>query len=207
MDEYDEFTYFASPIYRVEKPEWVEPLSLICEEYYNQSENYYKSIDRSCELIQTPSIQNNNRVSFLRDYIIGVSKDISIHQGYDITGYNFSIEALWAQQINPGGYHVPHVHSLTTFSGIFVLESPNIEGCSYPVFEDPRPGKLMCDMFFDYNNNNNLLTTCPSIHFNNLINGTLLFFNSWLPHKFTVNKSSLPLKFLHFCVSAKLKTL
>ena len=42
----------------------------------------------------------------------------------------------------------------------------------------------------------------PQIHFNNVQAGTMMFFNSWLPHMITPNQAKYSTKFIHFILSA-----
>jgi len=43
----------------------------------------------------------------------------------------------------------------------------------------------------------------PQIHFNNVQAGTMMLFNSWLPHMITSNQSNNPTKFVHFILSQR----
>ncbi len=50
---------------------------------------------------------------------------------------------------------------------------------------------------------NEVLTATPLIHFNNVQAGTLLLFNSWLPHMITKNQSEEKTKFIHFTLGQR----
>jgi hypothetical protein len=82
--------------------------------------------------------------------------------------------------------------------GLYLLDIP--EGGSFPVFSDPRPSKLMNDFFMA---DNEVRVATPKIYFNNMVPGTFMFFNAWLPHQFTINQSQQPTKFVHFTLGCR----
>lgn len=199
----DEFCYFSSPIYRLEVPNWIQRISERCEALYEKQINFCKQNNIGTDLIQTSSIHQDPCIKPFSDFVLGQSVLVLEKQGYDTNRYNIYFDALWAQRLEVGASHNVHVHPQTILSGFYILDTQQNENSSYPIFADPRPGKLMCDLFFS-RNGPELNTIAPYIHFNNLLNGTLMIFNSWVPHIITPNNSSKPFKFIHFCVSAKL---
>lgn len=184
------FDYFPSEIYREENNEYLEGLTPYIDELEKNS--------GSCELVyQTHDGLDFFNVKKLHDYLQSRSSEILISQGYDTLKYQHKC-FLWGQKIYPGGCHLTHVHSNSQLCALYFLKTP--EKGSYPVFEDPRPGKKMGEIFFEVKESVNSAT--PEIHFNNVVPGTILYFNSWLPHKITVNNGDTPTYFMHFVFKA-----
>jgi uncharacterized protein (TIGR02466 family) len=110
-----------------------------------------------------------------------------------------SITEMWVQQFakNGGGHHSPHTHWNGHISGFYFLKCS--DKTSYPIFHDPRPGKVM-----------NQLPEKDSNSFSDavdLINikpkpGTFVFFNSYLGHEFVVDHGVEPFRFIHFNIRA-----
>jgi uncharacterized protein (TIGR02466 family) len=106
---------------------------------------------------------------------------------------------MWGQELACTGSNIMHMHSDSQVSGFYFLKTP--EGGSYPIFDDPRPAKKMSDLFAEQKEEINAAT--QQIHFNNVQPGTMMFFNSWLPHMITPNQSESPTKFVHFILSQR----
>jgi uncharacterized protein (TIGR02466 family) len=106
---------------------------------------------------------------------------------------------MWVQEFAEvgGGHHETHIHSNNHISGFYFLKCS--ENTSKPVFHDPRPGKLMTDL-----PKKNVLNIDFSTNkmFYNIKPGTLMFFNSYLPHQFEVDNGIDPFRFIHFNLKA-----
>ena len=84
---------------------------------------------------------------------------------------------------------------------LFFLETPVLG--SYPIFSDPRAGKLMIEL--EEYKTGVLNEQSSEVHFDNVIPGTVLFYNSWLSHKISSNRSESDTKFIHFILNHKRK--
>ena len=190
----NEFHYFTCPIYRVEKPEWV----VTCLDLLEPVFNIQKSRDELV-VVQTENLINNKNFIFLKEYFFNISLEVLFRQGYRLDQHDFFISNMWGQEFGCHGYNSTHVHSNTIVSGFYFLKTP--ENGPYPIFEDPRQSKLMCDLpLRDYEN---VYSSTPAIHFNNLIPGTVISTNSWIPHRFTQNHNEQTSKFIHFTLSVR----
>ena len=187
----NEFHYFPSAIYREEIPNWAALGLNLCANYFTQAGN-------TTPMCQTAGFDNDPNFSFLVDHVANRSFEILRGQGYAVDGYEAFVQ-MWAQNIEDGGGHHIHVHKNSQISGFFVLQAE--EGSTYPIFEDPRPAKLMVEL--DMANTSELTTGSSSVHFNNLLPGTLILFNSWLPHHFVSTGKNKPCKFIHFIIDLK----
>tara|TARA_R110000851_G_scaffold131165_1_gene264939 strand:+ start:858 stop:1436 length:579 start_codon:yes stop_codon:yes gene_type:complete len=185
------YSYFSSPIYREERPEWVG-------ETIEHSQKYYDQTDDSV-VKQTGHMGNDPDLGYLTSYFRDRGVSILKDQGYLTDEYEFYVSAMWAQEFGCGGGNIMHVHGDSQISGFYFLEVS--EGGSYPIFDDPRSGKKMSDLFSEQKEEVNMAT--QQIHFNNVQSGTMLLFNSWLPHMITGNQSKTPTKFIHFILSQR----
>tara|TARA_R100001163_G_scaffold2903_1_gene4391 strand:- start:2344 stop:2652 length:309 start_codon:yes stop_codon:yes gene_type:complete len=78
-------------------------------------------------------------------------------------------------------------------SGFYFLKAS--EKTSLPIFDDPRPGKIMNDL----PQKNESQVTAASSQINYSVRpGDLIVFNSYLPHQFRVDDAYEPFRFIHF---------
>ena len=194
----DCFAYFPSLIYREELTHWVDITSSACIKHYKSASDALSISDypNSC-VIQTYNVFNDPELGFLVDYFYKQSFAILENQGFDLNQYKFFISGMWAQELKNGGSHRTHVHHDSQISGFYFLETPD-KG-SYPIFHDPRPGKLSSSL--NYVHSEHITQATQDIHFNNVNPGTFMFFNSWIPHSLSNNTSTQSTKFLHFTLS------
>ena len=195
--------YFHSPIYIVEKPEWVLKTIKATDPYIKEAiklnkPNFYKHKDFGLVHHSKP-IAAEAKLNQLIEFVGNTSRDILDNQGYDTTLYNLFIRDMWVQEFakSGGGYHAPHIHSNGHISGFYFLKCS--DKTSYPVFYDPRPGKMMNMLKQKDPYKMNLST--EQIHFK-IKPGTLLFFNSYLTHEFPLDKGIEPFRFIHFNIQA-----
>ena len=197
----NEFHYFQTAVYREERPEWVEPVLRRSEPYYEAQRKRHKEENIGWPVIQTEHMGNDPELQFLGEFFGQTATGILESQGYYLEPYELRVNGMWGQEIGQGGMHEPHVHASTQMCGFFFLQTP--EWGAYPIFSDPRPGKLMTDCWTKQDGNVHLAS--PQIHFNNVIPGTFMFFNAWVPHQFTINQNQEPTKLFHFLLSAREK--
>lgn len=194
----NEFHYFPSAIYREEKPEWVPHVLKQADRHYEQQKQINKEHQVNYPVVQTGHLGNDPELFFLADYFVKTATDLLAQQGYELSRYEFYVSGMWGQEIGCTGMHEPHVHPNAQMCGLFFLDTP--EGGSYPIFSDPRPGKLMSDFFMV---DGEVRVGTPKIYFNNMSPGTFMFFNAWLPHQFSQNVTASPTKFIHFMLGCK----
>lgn len=207
----DFFNYFPSTIYREEHPEWVEHTLKACEKHFGWTQRHYvdqtgKPVDiqsgglsKTFPVLQTGHMAQDPELAFLAEYFQAAGVEILRRQGYDMSKYEFYVSGMWGQDIKCYGGHSPHVHKHSQLSGFFFIETP--AGGSYPIFLDPRQGKAMIEL--DILPSEEVTEACNAVHFNNIKPGTLMLFNSWLPHQLTMNESNTPSKFIHFILAHK----
>tara|TARA_R110002072_G_scaffold54232_4_gene142394 strand:+ start:702 stop:1280 length:579 start_codon:yes stop_codon:yes gene_type:complete len=187
----ESYAYFSSPIYREERAEWVEETLKHTQKYYEQMEP--SVVKQTTHMANDPDL--GCLASYFRDKGVSILKD----QGYLTDEYEFYVSGMWGQEFACTGSNIMHVHGDSQISGFYFLEMP--EGGSYPIFDDPRPGKRMADLWAQPSDQVTMAT--PQIHFSNVQAGTMMLFNSWLPHMVTSNQSNNPTKFIHFILSQR----
>lgn len=190
------YAYFPSVIYRKEFPEFIQESLATAEDSYAFVEQTNEFTDK---LVQTGDISADPRLVILISQILKESKEILDSQGYLVDEANFYVADIWAQKFGHSANNLQHVHPNRVLSGFYFLEVPKNSG--HPLFFDPRPGKVMSD--FPLKPGNQVSIATPTIAFDNVINGTMLIFNSWLPHLITYHYSYDPLKFIHFNIGVK----
>ena len=96
-----------------------------------------------------------------------------------------------------GGHHHLHTHWNGHISGFYFLKCSN--NTSYPIFENPRPGKSMIDL----PEKDRTKHTEAGNQFSCKVQpGSMIFFPSYLPHLYPVDEGVDPFRFLHWNVQA-----
>lgn len=188
----DAFYYFCSAIYTVEKPEFLDMVSEVSEEYLqkarpNQQDEIYPHV-------MTDSYFSDSRLSDFTNFVGETAWNILNDQGYNMQNKNVVFTEMWTQEHRKYSLMEQHTHGYgSQIIGFYFLDVP--ENSSKVIFHDPRPGKIQAEIDeFDFSN-----ATLAS----RMINfepkpGLLMLTNSWLPHSFTRNASETPMKFVHF---------
>lgn len=193
------FAYFPALVYREEHPEWVDYTNKVCAKHFEHQAKIHEEhpLPKCFPVLQTQHMADDPELGYLTGYFRDASLAILREQGYAVDNYDFYVSGMWGQDIGCFGGHAPHVHKNSLITGLFFLETP--EGGAFPVFHDPRPGKLMCDL--DPVPSNDVTPAMSQVFFNNMVPGTFLLFNSWLPHQLMPSSSEQSTKFIHFTLS------
>ena len=202
--------YFASPIYFTDKPEWVNDLNKAANPFIEQSRKTNSTLIKKRNkkfgnkgehpwVHHSTTLIGNPEFKVLQDYIGATAWNLLDGQGFDLSNHTIYITELWVQEFSKdgGGHHTLHTHWNGHISGFFFLNAS--EKTSMPVFEDPRAGRMM-----------NLLPqkdpskiTQASHQVNYIAKpGRLIFFNSYLPHMYSVDNGYEPFRFIHFNIQA-----
>jgi len=194
---------FTSPIYFGEKKEWVEKLNKVSDSYIlnAREENKNKLINNKDFAIvhhSVPLTRDENFKDFLQ-YINSNAFDILNNQGFNLTDYCLATTELWVQEFASlgGGNHTPHIHWNGHISGFYFLKCS--DKTSYPVFHDPRPGRMMNLL---PEKDTSKITSASSLAISKPIPGDFIFFNSYLQHEFVVDPGIDPFRFIHFNIQA-----
>ena len=195
----NELDIFKETIYFSEKEEWVNDLNKFSDPYIEEAKQLNKNLN-GLGIVHhsTPLIQDVNFKEFI-EFINKNSYDILNKQGYDLSNYFLATTELWAQEFSNkgGGQHTPHVHYNGHISGFYFLKCS--EKTSYPIFTDPKPGKMMSLL----PEKDNTLITNASEKINVKIKpGLFVFFNSYMTHEYVLDQGIDPFRFIHFNIRA-----
>ncbi len=192
---------FNTPVYFSEKKDWVEKVNKISDPYIQKAKKENKLINNKDFIIVHHSQSLIQDINFkeLLNYINSNAFDILNNQGFDLTNYSLATTELWVQEFPSlgGGNHSPHIHWNGHISGFYFLKCS--EKTSYPVFHDPRTGRMM--NLLPEKDASKITLASSSIHFKPEP-GTFIFFNSYLQHEFVVDHGIEPFRFIHFNIQA-----
>jgi uncharacterized protein (TIGR02466 family) len=193
------FAYFPSLVYRDEHPEWVDYTLKVAQKHFDWTAQNRPEEQKDWPLTQTNHMANDPEIKFLVDYLLAEGNTILRAQGYDVDKYELYLSGLWAQDVKGNGGTNVHIHKNSQVCGWFFLETP--EGGAYPIYHDVRMNKQMVEL--DYVQGGELTNASSTVHFNNVVPGTVLFANSWMQHQLTHNASQKQTKSVHFIISHK----
>lgn len=189
------FDYFVSSIYQIQKPEFLESVKQISEEYLKLSEEK-KEIDEIYPCVMSGSFFNDERAKDFATFIGDTAWQILQSQGYAMGNKLTYFSEMWAQEHHKHSSMEQHVHGRgAQIVGFYFLEAP--ENSSKAIFHDPRQGKVLTNLEEADKN----MATSASIAVNfTPTEGSFIFTNASLPHSFTRHANDKPLKFVHFNV-------
>jgi uncharacterized protein (TIGR02466 family) len=204
-------SYFSSPIYSIEIPEWVNDVNKVCDKYIKEAKNNNKQIIKDKEKKfgkkigdhgmshHSLSLINDLNLKELQEYIGSTSWNILDNMGYNLTGYELFWTELWVQEFGEkgGGHHEGHIHYDNHISGFYFLKCS--DKTSMPVFHDPRPTKLMTQL--PLKNETEITLGTEKIHIKPKP-GTMIFFPAYIEHQFVVDDGIEPFRFIHFNLQA-----
>tara|TARA_R100000353_G_scaffold175938_1_gene147851 strand:- start:1543 stop:2223 length:681 start_codon:yes stop_codon:yes gene_type:complete len=205
---------FPSPIWKGEAPQFVKSLNKASEPYIKKAKKNMKDqikernkvkgmtgdlgfVYHSTTLIGDPGFK------LLSQYILGTAFNLLNEQGYCLEKHQLFLTELWVQEFakDGGGHHSLHTHYNGHISGFYFLKCS--DKTSYPIFENPRPGKQMMDL---PEKDRGKKTEASNQISYKVQPGSMIFFPSYLPHLFTVDEGIEPFRFIHWNIQAIPKT-
>jgi uncharacterized protein (TIGR02466 family) len=200
--------YFPTPIWYIEKKEWLDNLISHTDKYIDNIKN--KNIELSTNnkdfgiTHHSDNLQLDENFKELSKFICETSVNILNEQGYNMEIYNLIIDSLWVQEFSKkgGGYHDSHIHSNCHISGFYFLKCS--DKTSYPIFYDSRLNKKMIQL---KEKDSSKITESSEIINIKPTPGLFVFFNSYLDHGFTLDHGIEPFRFIHFNIQALPKQL
>jgi uncharacterized protein (TIGR02466 family) len=202
--------FFINPIYVVHKPEWLKKLNKYSDPFILESKkNGKKEIDERnnkfgnkkdfAHVFHSSTLNNQKGFEELQNFVGFTAGSILDEQGFDLSNYEMVMSEFWVQEFpkSGGGHHTLHTHWNGHISGFYFLKCS--ERTSFPVFQDPRYGRQM--NLLPEKDKEKLTLASSEVNFK-VKPGTILFFNSHLPHLFTVDCGYEPFRFIHWNVSA-----
>tara|TARA_Y100001951_G_scaffold102671_1_gene109780 strand:+ start:150 stop:779 length:630 start_codon:yes stop_codon:yes gene_type:complete len=198
--------YFGSPVWIDNKPEFINSANKASDEYIKEARTKNKSLIKDTGdfglVHHSRQLLGDTRFKDFMDYIGRKAWDFLDWQGFDMKDYQTMFSEMWVQEFakKGGGYHSLHVHSNDHISGFYFLKCSS--KTSFLIFNDPRPGAQMTKL--------RLKKPTEVTHASSMVHhypkpGMLLFFNSYLPHEFSVDIGKKPFRFIHFNLQSVLK--
>ena len=212
--------YFSTPVYTIEKPEWVSSAIKATDKYIKESQkrlqpeikerkkilgnkDYLKVKDHGVSYHSTP-LNGDPNLKELEEYVGATAWNLLDEWGYDMSLYTIFYTEFWVQEFakQGGGHHSTHVHWDNHISGFYFLKCN--DKTSYPIFHDPRSGAMMTKL--PHKDKSKLSNMSDMIHFKPKP-GTLIFFPGYVPHEFAVDMGVEPFRFIHFNLQAVRNTI
>tara|TARA_R100001591_G_scaffold1478_2_gene3633 strand:+ start:1461 stop:2111 length:651 start_codon:yes stop_codon:yes gene_type:complete len=202
---------FQSAVYRAEAPQFLEEINRICDPFIVEAKKKTAPQIASREAkagkdigdiglsYHTENLMALAELYQFRRFIKSTSENILESQGYDLKDYELKFTELWCQEFanKGGGHHDTHIHWNNHISGFYFLKCS--DRTSAPLFHDPRAGKMMTQL---PEKNQNIVTMATEKVLLRPKPGTVMFFNSYLPHQFAVDNGVDPFRFIHFNLQA-----
>jgi len=196
---FTETDIFKETLYFFNKDEWLNDLNKFSDPHIEKAKQFNKDLNALGIVHHSNSlIQDINFKEFI-EFINQNSYNILDKQGYDLSNYFLATTELWVQEFpkQGGGQHTSHVHYNGHISGFYFLKCS--ENTSYPIFTDPKPGKIMSLL----PEKNKQLITNASEKINVKIKpGLFVFFNSYMTHEYMLDQGIDPFRFIHFNIRA-----
>lgn len=212
--------YFSTPVYQIEKPEWVDSAIKATDKFIKESyerdkprwkdrkkflgnKDYLKVKDHGWSYHSTP-LNGTPGLKDLEQYVGATSWNLLDEWGYDMSLYDVFFTEFWVQEFskNGGGHHDTHVHWDNHISAFYFLKCS--DKTSFPVMHDPRAGAMMTKL--PMKDKSKVSPMSDSIHFRPKP-GTLIFFPAYVPHQFTVDDGVEDFRFIHFNLQAVRKSI
>ena len=207
--------HFGTPVYRIEKPEWVTKLNKATDKYIKNAQknlqpelkerkkilgnkDYLKVKDHGLSYHSTP-LNGDPDLQEIEKYIGATAWNLLDEWGYDMKLYTMFFTEFWVQEFakQGGGHHSTHVHWDNHISGFYFLKCS--DKTSFPVMQDPRAGAMMTKL--PQKDKTKVSPMSDMINYRPQP-GMLVFFPAYLPHQFTVDDGVDDFRFIHFNLQA-----
>ena len=190
--------HFPCPIYLIDKPEFLESVSAVSEEFLAQNRKPETASDLY-PVCMSGNYADDPRIKDFAEFVGNTAWNILNDQGYAMDMFDLTFTEMWTQEHHRQSSMEQHVHGYgALIVGFYFLETP--ENCSRVIIHDPRSGKVMSDL--PQRDPSQATVASQMINFQPKP-GMLMFTNSWLPHSFTRNGADTPIKFVHFNLAAR----
>jgi hypothetical protein len=198
-DTLDQWQYFTSPVYSIDKPEFLSDVLAASNDALRKARKEKKPDD--IYPVTMGGFENEDRITAFWGYTVNTGWNLLRDQGYAMDGLETYFTEFWVQQHDKYSSMEYHLHGDCKLVAFYFLECP--KDPPRLVIHDPRPGKIMSPL-------KEADASAVSLA-SNAINfvpkpGTLMFANAWLPHSFTRNASAKPFKFLHMNLDTRPST-
>jgi hypothetical protein len=187
--------YFQTPVYKAEKPEYLDSVRTVITEKLNEVKKSRK-MHPLYPVLQTDNMFSDARIKEFVDNVGATAWNILDGQGYAMDNMTVYFQEMWGQEHHKHSLHEEHVHGAgCQLVGFYFLDTP--EDCCRLVIHDPRPAKRLVNL--PEKNVSNVTIGSTAINFAPRP-GDLFFVPSWAPHSFGRHGNKKPLRFIHFTI-------
>ena len=192
--------FFPTMVYSIEKPEFLDLTTEICEEYVDRIKNVYKKeLNETFPAFMTEAFHEDPRMTEFTGFVNQSSWEILKEQGYNMDIFNTFTYSMWCQEHHKHSLMEQHVHGGgAQIVGFYFVKCP--ENACHLTLYDPRQAKVQISLpeknIMEHTNGSAMATFKPTP-------GRMIFTNAWLPHSFTRNTTDEIVRFIHFNVSIK----
>lgn len=190
--------YFPTPIYVMEKPEFLHSVSIVSEESLAKK-RAEQQLNEEFPVYMSDSYEDDPRISEFAEFVGKSAWSILDNQGYYTDNLEVFFSGMWTQEHHRNSLMEQHVHGHgQQIVGFYFLEVP--DKAPAVLFYDPRAYKIMGDL--RERDPTQVTVASKMINFKPKP-GLLILTNSWLAHSFGKNMSSEPFKFVHINVNVR----
>ena len=194
--------FFGTPIFSMDKPEWVEKTNKLCQPHLDEAHQIAKDKIKKAgtdfgHVYHSGNIMDNPKLKYLVDFIGSTAWNLLDGWGADLSNHTLVYESMWVQEFakDGGGHHRIHIHENSHISGFYFLEN---DKASYPLFHDPRQGAAMTSLpqkdVNDISFQSRMINYKPEP-------GHIYMFPSYLPHEYVLSRGG-KFRFVHFNIQA-----
>jgi uncharacterized protein (TIGR02466 family) len=185
MDNLEQMNLFASTVYVIQKPEFLETVTKVSDRYLEKAE--------PSTLTMSGDYSNDPEVAEFARYVSQTAWNILSSQGYDMDQLVTVFREMWTQRYFTYASMDQHIHgSGSQISAFYFLSTP--EGSNQLIVYDPRPAKVIINL--PEKDPKRISLATPHVFLKPQA-GMLILTNSWMPHSFTRNSAQEPMSFVH----------
>lgn len=208
-------TYFETPVWSFEKPEWVSDTIKATDKYIKEAyerdkpkmqerkkewgaADYKKRGDMGWSYHSTP-INGDPKLKELHDWVGQTAWNFLDWQGFDLSEYSLFFTESWVQEFskNGGGHHNSHVHWDNHVSAFMYLKCGSKS--SIPVFHDPRHGAMMTKL--PEKKKEDVTMASNAVHYKPKP-GTIIFAPAYMYHEYAIDMGLEGFRFIHWNLQA-----
>jgi uncharacterized protein (TIGR02466 family) len=183
--------HFPSTIYSVDKPEFLDMVTLISMQYLFERK---KTEVNPLYPVQTNGFFHEEMLSDFTTFIAQSAWTILDKQGHAMNDKETYFTEMWCQEHNYMQGHEEHIHGDgNQITGFYFIDAPK-DSCKVAI-HDPRQGRRLVNLpeadLDKITDASETVLFIPSP-------GRMYFINSWLPHSITRNASKEPTRLVHF---------
>ena len=214
MSELNSISLFDTILYKTYLPEYLDNKDFmsVCDEYTDKAISNAKNLidernkkfktdvkDHGMSYHSGAEMYKDKRFDNFQLLIKNTARNILEDQGFNLSDYSIDYTEMWIQKFayEGGGHQDTHVHWDNHISGFYFVECS--DRTSRPIFHDPRPGRMMLNLPIK---DHSKLCAAMERQIVSVKPGTMLLFNSWLPHQFSVDNVIDHFRFIHFNLRA-----